>query len=153
MRALPIGPLNSSYLCFRPWGFNLSDINRHIPVSYWHGDKDYFIPYAVGDFMARQTPGSVWHSLPGVGHFFVFANAVNAANVSAFRSAKHKQLLATTNTKTDASNPLLKQWLVECRDLAKQTKNLHMNIAKPPSPAAASPASDPSPAKSSSPPS
>ncbi len=137
LRVRSPGPINSSFLCFRPWGFNLPDISRHIPVSVWHGDKDYFIPFAVGEFVARQMPSSVWHPLPGVGHFYVFENAVNAGAVSAFRSAKHKQQLLTASKSLDAANPLLKQWLVECRDLARQTKNLHPNLAKPAVPAAA----------------
>jgi pimeloyl-ACP methyl ester carboxylesterase len=53
-------------LFVRDWGFRLQDIQ--VPVHVWHGDVDKNVPFAQGEFVARQIPGAEFHPCPGEGH-------------------------------------------------------------------------------------
>jgi len=56
-------------LFVRDWGFRLQDIA--VPVHVWHGDMDKNVPFAQGEFLARQIPGAEFHPCPGEGHLLV----------------------------------------------------------------------------------
>ena len=50
----------------RHWGFELADIE--VPVWFWHGDADFFVPLSHGEAMADTVEGAVLHFRPGAGH-------------------------------------------------------------------------------------
>jgi len=56
----------------RPWGFTLAAITT--PIVYWQGDRDALIPPKWADELARRTPGSTVHAVPGAGHFLGYTH-------------------------------------------------------------------------------
>lgn len=50
----------------RPWGFSLRDIR--IPVHFWQGDSDAFVPLSHGAQQAALVPGARLTLRPGEGH-------------------------------------------------------------------------------------
>jgi len=56
----------------RPWGFALDAIAT--PVVYWQGDQDALIPPHWADELARRTPGSAVHAVPGASHFLGYTH-------------------------------------------------------------------------------
>lgn len=55
---------------FADWGFSVSEIR--VPVQVWHGQKDLFVPYAHGEWFARNIPGVEAHLEPDEGHVTLF---------------------------------------------------------------------------------
>lgn len=51
------------------WGFSIDAIA--VPVSVWQGDDDMMVPFAHGQWLARQIPGAIAHLLPGEGHLTI----------------------------------------------------------------------------------
>jgi pimeloyl-ACP methyl ester carboxylesterase len=49
------GWLDDDFAFFRPWGFNVSTIDR--PVLLLHGADDRFVPLAHGHWLAERVPG------------------------------------------------------------------------------------------------
>jgi pimeloyl-ACP methyl ester carboxylesterase len=60
-------------LLFRPWGFPLSSVRRHVHV--WHGTQDWQVPVGLGRVLAAMLPRCTAHWLAGEGHFAVFDHA------------------------------------------------------------------------------
>ncbi len=55
------------YLLFsRPWGFALREVD--VPVYFWHGDADPFVPLRHGRYMAELVPRSKLTVQPGQSH-------------------------------------------------------------------------------------
>lgn len=55
------------YLLFsRPWGFAVADVE--VPVHFWHGDADPFVPLAHGRHQAALVRGSTLTVQPGQSH-------------------------------------------------------------------------------------
>jgi pimeloyl-ACP methyl ester carboxylesterase len=53
-----------------PWGFELSSIE--VPVLYWHGRQDKFVPFAHGEWLAARIPGVEARLTDDDGHLTVF---------------------------------------------------------------------------------
>jgi len=58
------------------WGFAL-DGPAMAPVAIWQGDQDRQVPYAHGQWLARNVHGARAHLLPGEGHFSLVANRID----------------------------------------------------------------------------
>jgi pimeloyl-ACP methyl ester carboxylesterase len=50
------GPLNDLSLFLRPWGFSVRDIT--VPVRWWHGDADHFVPLDQARHLVPFIPGA-----------------------------------------------------------------------------------------------
>ncbi|GMR21008.1 MAG: alpha/beta hydrolase [Gammaproteobacteria bacterium] len=50
-----------------PWGFELSNIRKHIHL--WHGNADRIVPCCHSEFVHSQLPDSVLDIVPNEGHF------------------------------------------------------------------------------------
>ncbi|MDA0813525.1 MAG: hypothetical protein O3C21_14190, partial [Verrucomicrobia bacterium] len=49
------------------WGFDRADI--HVPVRFWHGERDRNVPARMVREVARRIPHAVTHFYPDDGHF------------------------------------------------------------------------------------
>jgi pimeloyl-ACP methyl ester carboxylesterase len=49
----------------RPWGFSVADVA--VPTFIWHGTDDLFVPFAHGEWLVRNIPGTAAHLLAGEG--------------------------------------------------------------------------------------
>ena len=58
--------LHDVVLFARPWGFRLQDLT--VPVHFWQGDQDTFVPLEHGQHQADLVPGSTFHFRPSEGH-------------------------------------------------------------------------------------
>lgn len=61
------GAAYESFLDYRPWGFDVGDVA--VPTHIWQGDRDSFIPRAMGEYLERAIPGVDLHWATGKGHF------------------------------------------------------------------------------------
>lgn len=61
------GPAYETFLLYRPWGFGVDEVA--VPTHIWQGDRDTFIPRAIGEYLARTIPGVDLHWARGKGHF------------------------------------------------------------------------------------
>lgn len=50
----------------RPWGFTVTELK--VPVCFWHGDADQFVPLEHGVHVAALVPGAELVVLPGESH-------------------------------------------------------------------------------------
>ena len=57
-----------------PWGFDLSAIR--VPTFVWQGSADLMVPFAHGQWLAANVPGSTAHLLDGEGHLSVGVGAM-----------------------------------------------------------------------------
>ena len=57
---------HDAVLFSRPWGFNLRDIT--VPVHFWQGDADTFVPLEHGRHQADLVPNSSFNLRPTEGH-------------------------------------------------------------------------------------
>ena len=67
-------PILDFLLFARSWGFSVRDIT--VPVRWWHGDADTFVPLAHGQHMVSLIPDAELYVRPGESHLGGFAAAV-----------------------------------------------------------------------------
>ena len=65
--------VNDFVLIGRPWGFRLADVR--VPVRWWHGDSDPFVPLEQAQRTAAVLPDCVLVVRPGESHLGDFAAA------------------------------------------------------------------------------
>jgi len=53
----------------KPWGFDLASIE--VPVLYWHGEQDKFVPFSHGVWLAAHIPGVEARLTPDDGHLTI----------------------------------------------------------------------------------
>src|SRR5262249_29617555 len=53
----------------QPWGFDLASIR--VPVLYWHGEQDKFVPFSHGEWLASRIPGVDARLTPEDGHLTI----------------------------------------------------------------------------------
>jgi pimeloyl-ACP methyl ester carboxylesterase len=59
-------PVLDFLLFARSWGFSVRDIT--VPVRWWHGDADTFVPLAHGQHMVSLIPDAELYVRPGESH-------------------------------------------------------------------------------------
>lgn len=67
------GLLYDSELCYKPWPFDVTKIERTIHI--WQGTDDHFVPFEINKIMAERIPGAVLHEVPGGDHFIAIGCA------------------------------------------------------------------------------
>ena len=73
--------VNDLVLIGRPWGFRLADVR--VPVRWWHGDSDPFVPLDQAQRAAATLPDVELAVRPGESHLGDFAAADEALKVLA----------------------------------------------------------------------
>jgi pimeloyl-ACP methyl ester carboxylesterase len=66
------GWFDDDLVIVNPWGFDLSAIQ--VPVLYWHGEQDKFVPFSHGRWLAAHIPGVEAHLTPEDGHLTILVN-------------------------------------------------------------------------------
>ena len=66
-------PVLDLLLFSRPWGFSVRDIT--VPVRWWHGDADNFVPLAHGQHVVSLIPDAELYVRPGESHLGGFGAA------------------------------------------------------------------------------
>lgn len=59
----------------RPWGFALDDIT--VPSFVWQGHEDLMVPFAHGQWLARNIPDATAHLEPGHGHVSIAVQKID----------------------------------------------------------------------------
>jgi pimeloyl-ACP methyl ester carboxylesterase len=62
-----LGVVNEGQLYLHPWDFAPEAVER--PANFWHGSDDPFFHWSLAEKLARRVPGSLFHRVPGEGHF------------------------------------------------------------------------------------
>ena len=57
----------------RDWGFQLADVK--VPVRWWHGDADPYVPLAAAQAAVKRLPDAELILRPGESHLGGFATA------------------------------------------------------------------------------
>lgn len=73
--------INDAVLIGQPWGFRLADVR--VPVRWWHGDSDPFVPLAQAQRAAAMMPDAELMVRPKESHLGDFAAADDVLNVLA----------------------------------------------------------------------
>jgi pimeloyl-ACP methyl ester carboxylesterase len=63
------GWLDDDLAFTRPWGFSLAEIS--VPAMIWQGSDDLMVPFAHGQWLARQLPTASIHLETGQGHISI----------------------------------------------------------------------------------
>ncbi|WP_204804010.1 alpha/beta fold hydrolase [Mycobacterium riyadhense] len=61
------GGAYEAFLEYRPWDFDLAEVA--VPVHIWLGDRDSFVPRAMGEYLEGAIPNVDFHWVEGKGHF------------------------------------------------------------------------------------
>jgi pimeloyl-ACP methyl ester carboxylesterase len=69
------GWLDDDLAFTRPWGFELSQLS--VPVFVWQGSDDLMVPFAHGQWLARNVPGATSHLEQGQGHLSIGVGSID----------------------------------------------------------------------------
>lgn len=61
-----VGMRDDGLAAVAPWGFDLADVR--VPVAVWQGREDAMVPFAHGDWLAKNVPGAEAHLFDDEGH-------------------------------------------------------------------------------------
>jgi pimeloyl-ACP methyl ester carboxylesterase len=67
------GLVTDATLLYNAWPFDMTKVTR--PVYFWQGTDDKLVPEPINRTVADQTPGAIWHSISGGGHFIAISHA------------------------------------------------------------------------------
>ncbi len=67
------GLVADATMLYEAWPFDLTTVTR--PVHFWQGTDDKLVPEPINRTVADQTPGAIWHSISGGGHFIALSHA------------------------------------------------------------------------------
>lgn len=73
--------VEESLVVYHQWPFDVTTIER--PVHMWQGLDDALVPHPINQAVADRMPGSVWHPVPGAGHFVALGAADEILAVAA----------------------------------------------------------------------
>jgi pimeloyl-ACP methyl ester carboxylesterase len=60
-------------ILYEAWPFDVTEVTR--PIHFWQGGADTLVSEVINKAVADRTPGSVWHPIPGGGHFIAVSHA------------------------------------------------------------------------------
>jgi pimeloyl-ACP methyl ester carboxylesterase len=69
------GWLDDDLAFARPWGFELDQLS--VPVFLWQGSEDLRVPFAHGQWLARNVPGATAHLEQGQGHLSIAVGSLD----------------------------------------------------------------------------
>ncbi len=67
------GLVTDATLLYEAWPFDMTTVTR--PVHFWQGTDDKLVPEPINRTVADKTPGAIWHSISGGGHFIALSHA------------------------------------------------------------------------------
>lgn len=67
------GLVTDATLLYEAWPFDMTTVTR--PVNFWQGTDDQLVPEPINRMVADKTPGAIWHSINGGGHFIALSHA------------------------------------------------------------------------------
>jgi pimeloyl-ACP methyl ester carboxylesterase len=63
------GVADDALLCYKNWGFDVSDIR--IPVLLLQGTADTLVPYSFAQYLHKKIPNNTLMTYPDEGHYFM----------------------------------------------------------------------------------
>ncbi|MBW4530187.1 MAG: alpha/beta hydrolase [Aphanothece saxicola GSE-SYN-MK-01-06B] len=67
------GLVADATMLYEAWPFAMTAVTR--PVHFWQGTDDKLVPGPINRMVADKTPGALWHSISGGGHFIALSHA------------------------------------------------------------------------------
>ncbi len=67
------GLVADATMLYEAWSFDMAKVAR--PVHFWQGSDDNLVPEPINSIVADRTPGAIWHSISGGGHFIAISHA------------------------------------------------------------------------------
>lgn len=78
------GAANDFELLLSDWRYLVERIR--VPSHVWHGDADTYVPLGMGQLLARDIPGAVFHKVEGGGHFMIVDRLMEILETASARS-------------------------------------------------------------------
>nr|WP_216922319.1 alpha/beta hydrolase [Synechococcus sp. CCAP 1479/9] len=67
------GLVTDATMLYEAWPFDMTAVTR--PIHFWQGTDDKLVPEPINKTVADRTPGAIWHSISGGGHFIALSHA------------------------------------------------------------------------------
>ncbi|WP_255374121.1 alpha/beta fold hydrolase [Synechococcus sp. MW101C3] len=67
------GLVADATMLYEAWPFDMTKVTR--PVHFWQGTDDKLVPEPINRMVADKTPGAIWRSISGGGHFIAISHA------------------------------------------------------------------------------